>query len=159
MLSVLFHFETEELDSAAARDKAYVKIRELLLRGCAPSDIPAKHPARPFMKVWDQLSPLEAPETTLLLLNDRRIVVPAEHRAGILRLLHMSHAGISKTLQMARQALLLAHDLRGHQERHLQLRALSEVAAFGRQAAAHATQHTDGPDDAFGHGPSSSSRA
>ena len=92
-----------QLDAAAAKDKSYLAVRQLLLEGCKPDKIPKSHPARPYSQVWDDLAPLDAPETTLLVLNGKRLVIPDEYKSNILRLLHLPHAGEKKTAIMGRQ--------------------------------------------------------
>ena len=61
----------------------------------------------PFRSVWEQLSLLETdnanPRKTLIVLDNRKIVVPVRARADILRRLHQAHQGQGKSLQQARQ--------------------------------------------------------
>ena len=68
------------------------------IRWVFPATLPPNHPARHFRSIWDDLSVLD---DTLLVLNDSRLVVPKQCQENVLRNLHSSHSGISKTRQLA----------------------------------------------------------
>ena len=90
------------LDMAAECDPEYKEVAEALRQGCRAQDIPKSHPAAIYRKIWDALTPYQR-DTTLLLLNDKRIVIPKAARPVLLRHLHLAHCGIAKTKEQARQ--------------------------------------------------------
>ena len=88
----------DEIKEAAARDPNYQKIKELLLNGVAVKNLPPG-PAKEYLGVWNTLSV----EQDLVIMDARRIVVPQECRARLLSLMHVSHPGLEKAKEKARQ--------------------------------------------------------
>ena len=86
-----------ELQRAAQTEDEYQSIITALSTNKVPKNLPPHHPARLYNNVWDSLSS----EHNMLFL-DNRIVIPQSMRAKIVDKLHMSHAGHTKTLQLAR---------------------------------------------------------
>ena len=84
---------------AANSDHNYKSTVQALLAGKTPSVLPNNHPARTFRNIWDDLSVMD---DTLLVLNDSRLVVPQACREQLLKNLHLSHSGLNKTKQLAR---------------------------------------------------------
>ena len=87
---------------AAMNDTDYCATVEMFQKGVSSRELknlPNTHPARMYSTFWDNLS-LHGP---LLILNDRRIIVPASERTNVLKLLHKPHCGMSKTIANARQ--------------------------------------------------------
>ena len=58
------------------------------------------HPAHQFKHFWNDLSLLD---DSLLILQDKRIIVPASAQDAISSKLHESHSGVSRTKMLARQ--------------------------------------------------------
>ena len=52
---------------------------------------------------WDELAIINENDDPLLVVYDRRVVVPLSAWAEILKLLHLSHVGITKTRNTARE--------------------------------------------------------
>ena len=86
-----------------AVDDDYLAVSKAVRQGKRVKLLPSSHPAHPYASVWDRLSLLDDDEHTLLILDDERIVVPVAARAEILHRLHLSHAGLVKMRQLARQ--------------------------------------------------------
>ena len=60
------------------------------------------NPCREYVSVWDRLGTTDDNDSTLLTLDIKRLVVPLQARRNILKILHYSHQGISKTYTAAR---------------------------------------------------------
>ena len=60
------------------------------------------NPCREYVSVWDRLGTADDNDSTLLTLDIKRLVVPLQARQNILKILHYSHQGISKTYAAAR---------------------------------------------------------
>ena len=90
---------------AAVKDFDYSSVVTALVNGKSPATLPPNHPARHFRSIWDNLSVLD---DTLLVLNDSRLVVPKQCQEDVLKNLHSSHSGISKTKTVSSQSVLLA---------------------------------------------------
>jgi len=94
------HITIEEISTAAQQDSEYQAIIQALNQNLQPKNLPLQHPARLFANVWESL----ATSADLgLLLYGSRIVIPHQLRKRTLELLHVSHQGISKTRELARQ--------------------------------------------------------
>ena len=89
----------QQFYDAAANDPSYLAVVKAIIDGKSPAVLPPSHPARTFKSIWDDLS---VQDDLLLILNDSRLVVPSACRQKVLSNLHASHAGISKTRQLAR---------------------------------------------------------
>jgi hypothetical protein len=100
-LTSSFDLALEKLSEKAKCDVNYCAIIQTLLQGKNPRDLDASHPSRPFIKVWQDLS--FDNQTSLLLLNSHRIVVPLECRRDVLNSLHQSHQGLRRTRARARE--------------------------------------------------------
>ena len=83
--------------SDVANDPEYAALRTALKNDINPKNLSHDHPAKAFANVWSQLSLLDNSEKSLIILDDHRIVIPKPARKLILRLLHVPHAGLSKT--------------------------------------------------------------
>jgi hypothetical protein len=84
----------------AAADPAYRAVVEAFRSGINPA---TRIATRAMANIWADLSLMDDRPDTLLLYQGTRIVVPAGARPDIIRKLHASHSGISKTYQLARQ--------------------------------------------------------
>ena len=60
------------------------------------------NPCREYVSVWDRLGTADDNDSTLLTLDIKRLVVPLQAQRNILKILHYSHQGISKTYAAAR---------------------------------------------------------
>ena len=89
----------QQLYDIAITDKAYQSIIKALLDDVNVNDLPTNHAAKTYRSIWDDLSVLD---DTLIVFDSSRIVVPKEARPDILEKLHLSHSGIVKTRQLAR---------------------------------------------------------
>ena len=90
----------QHLFDFASADQSYQSIVTAVLQGKSVENLPPNHPARVYRSIWNDISVLD---DVLLVYNNSRIVVPADARPSILEQLHMPHAGIGKTRQLARQ--------------------------------------------------------
>jgi hypothetical protein len=88
------------LAKTAKNDLNYQSIISTLLQNSNLKSLPECHPARPFSKVWNDLSLDET--SGLLLLHANRVVVPTACRRGVLEKLHLPHQGIRRTRENAR---------------------------------------------------------
>ena len=57
--------------------------------------MPADHPAHEFKEVWNELATIDEEDDLLLVIIDRKVVVPLNAREGILKLLHLPHVGVT----------------------------------------------------------------
>jgi hypothetical protein len=88
------------LFEAAASDVENGAVRKALLEGRLPKTLPPTHPARAYSSVWQDLSLYD---DGLIILDNRRIVIPDSQRSSVLKLLHLPHNGQTKTKEAARQ--------------------------------------------------------
>jgi len=89
--------ELEALDKAALEDEEYQLVIRRLHSGL-PAARGMAHPATLFKHVWGDLSV----EGNLMILEGNRIIPPRGERARLLETMHIGHAGIVKTKQLAR---------------------------------------------------------
>ena len=89
---------TKDLIQSAVIDEDYVAIIDFFRTGKPISSVDTHHPARQYLNIWDNISL----EDDLLFYNER-IIVPQNYRKSLLKLLHESHCGITRTLKLARQ--------------------------------------------------------
>ena len=92
----------DDLIKAAKADPNYRMVIKMIKDGVKQEQIrnlTSDHPAKILAKDWNNLSVLE----DLLIYEGHRIVVPKSCRRKILNLLHIPHAGISKTRTAARE--------------------------------------------------------
>ena len=89
----------QELYDCIAEDETYSKVKDAFTDGKSVEVLPFDHPARRFKQVWADISLRD----DLLILNDTRVIIPDNYKDRILEKLHFSHAGITKTKQLARQ--------------------------------------------------------
>ena len=83
----------------AVNDKGYQKVVQAFTENIQPKNLSNEHPAKPYTAIWDILA---LDDSGLLLFGDR-IVIPSGSRQKILDLLHLSHSGICKTRERAKQ--------------------------------------------------------
>jgi hypothetical protein len=89
------------ISDCAKSDAEYLSVIQCLLKEKHPKDLPASHPARAFVKVWQDLS--FDVKSQLLILHNHRIVVPKDCRADVLEALHRAHQGVRRTRARARE--------------------------------------------------------
>jgi hypothetical protein len=93
-----------EMLDAAAEDKEYMQMVQEVIKVESMEKLSPILPARQLKHVWGRVSILGDPEKEALMLVDgKRIVVPAEMRTQVVRALHRSHSGMEKSKTMARQ--------------------------------------------------------
>ena len=86
-----------------AIDEKYLELIQALRENKKASNLPPTHYGKNFTSVWHELSLLDDEEHTLVLLDSTRVLVPEGARQKILQLLHLSHCGLTKTKQLAKQ--------------------------------------------------------
>ena len=59
-------------------------------------------PCRDFHKVWEKLGVLDEKENSLLTYDVKHLVIPVSKRDQIMKILHLSHQGATKTYAAAR---------------------------------------------------------
>ena len=84
---------------AASADEGYIKTRDALLTNENFDDLEDTHPAKLYKRQWGHLSV----EDEFIVYDNCRILVPKQAREYILHLLHKSHAGVTRTLRLARR--------------------------------------------------------
>jgi hypothetical protein len=87
----------------AASDVSYTQCVEALRGGVLCSDLPPGHPACELKSIYDLLSVSVEGGVALVIYDGNRVVVPHRARADVLRRLHLSHSGVTKTRELARQ--------------------------------------------------------
>ena len=89
--------------ASAASDPSYQSIVNAILQE-KPHKLSHSHPATPYRQLWPRLSIKSINGVALILLDGQRLVVPISYRPALLKLLHKTHSGQTKTYQLARQA-------------------------------------------------------
>ena len=79
------------------KDEEYVILRATIQNTNIP---PINRTTAPFKKIWSDLS---LAENGLILLKARRIVIPNSKIKDILKSLHSSHAGVTRTMKRTHQ--------------------------------------------------------
>ena len=67
------------------------------------STLPAGHPARGYKDIADLISISNYGKSDIAMLNGKRIIVPFPARQIIIKELHRSHSGLTKTFKTASQ--------------------------------------------------------
>ena len=93
------------LIAAAARDIEYQRLISALKAAANLTDLEDDHPAQHFRDKRHELSTvqLEDEENPLIIRNGKQIIIPRTARKNLLRELHRSHSGISKTYLTANE--------------------------------------------------------
>ena len=89
----------DSMKKAASSCASYRSIVAAFQSGQHPSALPASHPSRRLLSVWNQLSIVDG---GILCVDAKRIFVPIECRKSILERLHAAHPGITKMYHTAR---------------------------------------------------------
>ena len=89
----------QPLCQAAKEDKEYQELLETIRSDKGWKTLPADHLGKTYSQVWNRLST----EGPLVIHDGKRIVVPNSYVTELLKRLHESHAGISKTKLAAQQ--------------------------------------------------------
>ena len=85
----------------AAEDPNYQLVVDAVRTGTKLKDLPVNHPAREYKDVINRLSLIDSNTCPILLMDDTRLVIPKSMRQELLKKLHFSHCGISKTTDTA----------------------------------------------------------
>ena len=85
-----------ELEELSTKDVDYQKLVQVFQDNIPIKNLDNNHPLHLYKKIWNEVS-LEGN----LLIYQNRIIIPKNARKFILRLLHVSHAGISRTKKLA----------------------------------------------------------
>ena len=91
---------------AVKEDQTYQMVVERLKSGMTKEEViklPKGDPAREYREVWDRLTTIDDKPDTIMLVDNLRLVVPEKCRADILKALHLPHAGVNKTREMANE--------------------------------------------------------
>ena len=86
---------------AAARNANYRKVVEAVHLGGKYADLPADNPGREFEEVWDEIAIIDEQVDPLLVVDDRKVVVPLPAQEEVLRFLHLPHIGVTKMRETA----------------------------------------------------------
>ena len=62
----------------------------------------SENPCRDYVHVWDRLRVLDDRDSSLLTIDVNRLVVPAAQRTNIMKIIHLSHQGMTKSYAAAR---------------------------------------------------------
>ena len=65
------------------------------------ADLPADNPGREFKEVWNEIAIIDEQVDPLLVVDDRKVVVPLPAQEEVLRFLHLPHIGVTKTRETA----------------------------------------------------------
>ena len=98
--------QLKKMFKAAETDDLYRKVVERLQSGMSVDDVnklPKGDPARIYKEVWNQLTTVDDKPNTIMVVDNLRLVVPEECRPHILKALHVPHAGVNKTREMANE--------------------------------------------------------
>jgi hypothetical protein len=91
----------QELSEFAAADEEYQQVLEALRQNKNVNELHPAHPAKCFRNVWNDLS---SSKVYNVFMYHGRLVVPKLYRPSVLKNLHLPHAGIVRTKQLARDA-------------------------------------------------------
>ena len=86
--------------TAAKEDKDYQLIIKAITEVKYPKSLPPAHPACQLKSVWDQLS---IDPSGLIVVDGKKIYVPARERKPLLDSLHTAHCGSNKTTWRAKE--------------------------------------------------------
>ena len=92
--------QLQPLYDSAAEDSSYQQIITAIRARVNFNDLPPSHPGKQFKSLWEKISIFD---NSLLVIDCTKIIVPASSRKWILELLHIPHAGITRTQQLARE--------------------------------------------------------
>ena len=95
----------EDMRDAGCLDESYTAVIKAIREGKTKSDVsdmPDDNKCKEYHYVWDRLSVLDDRDSTLLTLDIKIIVVPLSQRKKLLKILHFSHQGITKTYAAAK---------------------------------------------------------
>jgi hypothetical protein len=81
-------------------DPIYQSIVTAIKRGKLVSKLQKEHPGKKYKGVWDKISVLDE---VILVIDATQIVIPMKLRPQLLKQLHMPHAGITRTRELARK--------------------------------------------------------
>ena len=90
------------LDSAT--DKEYTDIVNAIKEGKEAhevADLPTGHPARKYTSDWNQMSVITNKKNYLLILDNKKVLIPIGSRQTILERVHLPHEGSKKTVAAA----------------------------------------------------------
>ena len=90
----------QPLYDAIETDHDYQLIISSLLKGTTAKNLPPNHPGKRLSNIWNDLSIFD---NTILVWDDKRIIIPKAFRKSILDKLHESHSGVTKTKLLAQQ--------------------------------------------------------
>jgi len=89
----------QELYDSISEDANYQLVKDAFKSGKRLVTLPFDHPARRYKSMWDDISLRD----DLLVIDDNRVIIPESYKHKVLEKLHFSHAGITKTKQLARE--------------------------------------------------------
>ena len=94
----------QEMRDCRAVDEQYTAVIKAIREKRSKSWVQnsSNNPCRDYISVWDRLGTADDNDSTLLTLDIKRLVVPLQAQKNILKILHYSHQGISKTYAAAR---------------------------------------------------------
>jgi hypothetical protein len=85
---------------AAVADPIYQSIVTAIKRGKLVSKLQKGHPGKSYKSVWDQISALD---DAILVIGATLIEIPMKLRPQLLKQLHVTHAGITRTREPAKK--------------------------------------------------------
>ena len=91
---------------AAKEDELYQAVVKKLQSGMTKEEVtklPKGDPARIYRELWDRLTTVDDKPDTIMVVDNLRLVVPEGCWEGILKALHLPHAGVQKTREMANE--------------------------------------------------------
>ena len=73
-------------------------------------ELPRDHPAQALKQVWDSLGKIKMPNgEEMMILDSRRLFIPAGAREEVLETLHIAHLGVAKMCSAARNLFYWPH--------------------------------------------------
>ena len=98
--------QLKKMFKAVEEDEVYQSVVNRLRSGMTREDVvklPKGDPARIYKEVWDKLTTVDDKPNSIMVVDNLRLVVPEQCRPGILKALHLPHAGVNKTREMAKE--------------------------------------------------------
>jgi hypothetical protein len=85
--------------NAAIADPIYQSEVTVIKRGKLVSKLQKGHPGKVYISVWDQFSILD---DAILIIGTTKIIIPMALRPQLQKQLHMTHAGVGRTRELAK---------------------------------------------------------
>jgi len=98
--------QLKKMFKAVEEDEVYQSVVKRLRSGMTQEEVfklPKGDPARIYREGWNKLTTVDDKPNSIMVVDNLRLVVPERCRPDILKALHLPHAGVNKTREMAKE--------------------------------------------------------